>query len=75
MLKQDDVIKLHVPKYKELKVQALWNLVKDADEVFSFFPDYTDKQIPESEFLFKILSTIKTDIIRCMKSSQETRGL
>ena len=76
MLKQDDVIKLHVPKYKELKVQALWNLVKDADEVFSYFPDYTDKQIPERDFLFKILSTIKTDIIRGMiKQSRDARSV
>ena len=41
MLKQVDVIKLHIPKYKELKVQAVWDLVKDVDEVFSYFPDYT----------------------------------
>ena len=66
MLKQDDVIKLHVPNYKELKVQALWNLVKDTDEIFSYFPDDTDKQIPIHDFLFKILSTIKTEIIRNM---------
>ena len=64
MLKQDDVIKLHVPKFKEHKVQALWNLMKEADEVFSYFPDNTDKQIQERYFLFKILSTINTDIVR-----------
>ena len=59
MLKQDDAIKLHVPKYKELKVQALWNLVKDADEVLSYFPDYTDKQIPEWDFYLKYYQKLK----------------
>ena len=76
MLKQVDVIKLHIPKYKELKVQAIWDLVKDVDEVFSYFPDYTDNQIPERDFLFKILSTIRTDVIRSMiKHSRDARSV
>ena len=50
--------------------------MKDAGEVFTYFPDYTDKQIPERDFLFKILSTIKTDIIRGMiKQSRDARSV
>ena len=49
--------------------------MKDADEVFSYFPDYTDNQIPERDFLFKILSTIRTDVIRSMiKQSRDARS-
>ena len=57
-------------------MQAIWDLVKDVDEVFSYFPDYTDNQIPERDFLFKILSTIRTDVIRSMiKQSRDARSV
>ena len=46
MLKKVNVIKLYIPKYKELKMQAIWNIMIDADEVFLYFPDYTNNQIP-----------------------------
>ena len=53
-----------VPKYAELKVEDLWNIVKQDDELFCYFPDYEQSQLPERSFILKILWTLREDDMR-----------
>ena len=49
------------PRYKELKVGNLWSFVKEIPDLLAYFPDYQDKELPEREFLFTIISTLHPD--------------
>ena len=57
------------PKYPELKVESVWNLVKTDKEISSFFPDYESAQYPERDYLFAALSTTRKDeLIKLIKT-------
>ena len=51
MLKVSDINELIIPNYSEISVDNLWEKFKDDDEVKMYFPDFTDKQKPESIYL------------------------
>ena len=76
MLKQDEVILLHVPKYRELKVKTLWSFVKEIDNLLWYFPDYDSKQLPGRDFIFKILSTLQNSQLKTLiKNSRDVRSI
>ena len=47
-----------VPKYKELSTRQIWAYVKGCHELMIYFPDYTESQLPDREFMFEIISTV-----------------
>ena len=49
------------PKYKEIIVAHLWKFIKEVDELYVYFPDYSESELPEREFLWIIISTLKSD--------------
>ena len=61
MLEKTEVIILSVPRFHELNVKDIWELVKEVDELLQYFPDYPDGQLPERDFLFTILSTVRPE--------------
>ena len=55
MLKQNEITNIEIPKYEEFSVHKIWPLVKDALDLFEYFPNYSSKQIPDRHFMFSIL--------------------
>ena len=50
-----------VPKYKELSVKKIWELVKDEDDIMKYFPDYKETELPPRDFMLTILTTYNSD--------------
>ena len=64
-----------VPKYPELKVESVWNIVKTDSEINSYFPDYEQDQYPERDYLFAILSTLRKDeLLQLIKTAKNNRA-
>jgi hypothetical protein len=47
------------PRYKELAVKKLWEFVQEIEELYCYFPDYNEGVLPERDYLFTIISTLK----------------
>ena len=70
MLKQNEITDIEISKYEEFSVHKIWPLVKDAQDLFEYFPNYyLSKQIPDRHFMFSILWTLRFSIIKDMVSS------
>ena len=64
-----------VPKYPELKVESVWNIVKTDSEINSYFPDYEQDQYPERDYLYAILSTLRKDeLLQLIKTAKNNRA-
>ena len=72
MLKQNEVIKIIVPRYEELKVEQVWPLVKEIDDLMLYFPDYGDKQYPDRKFMYSILGTLRFEQLKTMVEGART---
>ena len=72
MLKQNEVIKIIVPRYEELKVEQVWPLIKEIDDLMLYFPDYGDKQYPDRKFMYSILGTIRFEQLKTMVEGART---
>ena len=58
-----EVTIIDIPKYEELSVKNIWPFVKAADDdLCEYFPDYSDKQIPDRDFMFSILWTFRYSV-------------
>ena len=76
MLKQKEVAIIDIPKYEELSVKNIWSLVKAANDLCEYFPDYSDKQVPDRDFMFSILWTFRHDVIEKMvEDARKNRAL
>ena len=76
LIKQECAVDLHAPKYNELKVLTLWEYAREIEALYCYFPDYNEKQLPEREYLFKILSTVETDAMKkLIKQARESRSI
>ena len=62
LLKACDVCPVNVPKYRELKVSDVWELVKNDKEFLAYFPDKLPKgkQVDRTYF-FNIFNTLYPD--------------
>ena len=59
----DTFISLIVPKYQELSVDMVWNMIKDFDEDNCYFPYYENGK-HERWFYISILSRINSDSLK-----------
>ena len=50
----NEAVLFHIPKYNELSVKNVWNLIKVNDEIMEYFPEYEDNQFLERTFMFII---------------------
>ena len=64
MLKQEEIHHIEILKYEELSVLKIWPLVKETNDLFEYFPNYTGKQIPDRHYMFSVLWTLKFNIIK-----------
>ena len=63
------MIYFEIPNYPELGVKHVWPLVKENNNLLDYFPDYTQNQQPEKEFMYAVLSTLKPDEVRALVAS------
>ena len=63
LLKTKDVTLKIIPRYKELAVKIMWEYIKELIEIHQYFSDYTQKQIPERDYLFAVVSTLQNDVL------------
>ena len=63
------MIYFEIPNYPELGVKHVWPLVKENNNLLDYFPDYTQSQQPEKEFMYAVLSTLKPDEVRALVAS------
>ena len=55
-----------VPKYPELSVDKVWSFVKKNKELISYFPDYSENQLPERDFMLAVIGTLKPAILKTL---------
>ena len=54
----------------------MWSFIKEVDDLYAYFPDYQNNQLPEYDFLFKVLSTIKgNEIKELISKSRASRSV
>ena len=63
-VKNQHVIYFEIPDYPELAVKHVWPLVKGNQDLIKYFPDYKPSQLPEKEFIYAVLSTLKPNAVR-----------
>ena len=66
MLKQNEVIQIIVLRNEELKVEQVWPLIKEIDDLMLYFPYYEDKQYPDQKFMYSILGTLRLEQLKTM---------
>ena len=66
MLKQNKVTEIIIQRYNELKVGKVWPLVKEAEDLIEYFPDYGPKQLPDRGFMYSILATLRYNELKEM---------
>ena len=65
-MKQSHVADTMIPRYSELKVENIWPLVKEEEELINYFSDYGQKQLPDRKFMFSIIGTLRFDEVKVM---------
>ena len=55
---------MRVPKYKELSTRTILNFVKDVPDLMLYFPDYSQKQCPDKDYLFSILGALRGEQLK-----------
>ena len=54
-----------VPKYDELSVKNVWPMIKADPDLMKFFPDKLPKgRLPDREYTFNVLNTLKEDYVK-----------
>ena len=51
----------NVPKYSEISVEKLWEMVKDWDDLMKYFPDLDPPKSLECRFILGVLWTLRTN--------------
>ena len=65
-LKKSKLFEVIVPRFKELKAENIWNLIKEAEELKVYFPDLDVHQLPNREYMYSILSTLRNYKVKSM---------
>ena len=76
VLRSKSVKLIIVPKHKELGVNKIWALIKVVDELNAYFLDYRDNELPEREFIWGVISTIRPEeTTKLVSDARKSRGV
>ena len=65
-----------MPKYAELSVGKIWGYILQCPDMLDYFPDLDNDKLPERSFMFKILSTLRTQGLKqLLKEARECRSI
>ena len=63
-LKNRNIIYFKIPAYPELEPKNMWPLINQNEDLMEYFPDLKPSQLPEKEFLYGIICTLRPDEVR-----------
>lgn len=64
------------PRYKELSVRWLWESVKEVQELYSYFPDYHEQDVPERDYLWTVISSVMPQETKALiQEARAARGV
>ena len=63
-MKNSRITEIIVHRYPELSVEQIWPMIKDFDDIAIYFPDYAEKQKPDRDYMYSILSTLRYDELK-----------
>jgi len=73
LLKLCDLRCVVVPKFDELSVKKLFPLIMGDAEVMQYLPDtYPKGRVPDREYTFNVLHTVRPDYVRKMITHAQT---
>ena len=49
-----------------ITIFGLWNLIKEVEELKVYFPDLDENQLPNCEYMYSVLSTLRNDKVNSM---------
>ena len=61
MLYIKDVKPFWIPRYQELRVSAIWELVKEVPDLVEYFPELSEGELPDRSFLWGVLGTLRNE--------------
>lgn len=70
------VIERKIPKYSELSPSKLWVFVQECPDLLQYFPDMKAEEVPERDYMFKILSTLRREELKILvKDARKQRSI
>ena len=76
VIKKDQVRYLEVPRYKELSVAGVWDLVRAVPDLTKNFPNLQPNQLPDRDYMFSILATHRYEVLHNMiQNARKNRSI
>ena len=66
IMKQAKIVDIIKPRYEELKVENVWSLVKQNDNIMVYFPDISPNELPDRRFMNSIRTTLRFKKVKAM---------
>ena len=60
------MIEVVVPRFNELKVDNVWSLIREVEDINVYFPNLKEQQLPNREYMYSVLSTLRNDEVKNM---------
>ena len=65
-----------MPKYRELTVSKIWDMIKDFDDMRIYFPDFKPDELPERDYLISVIRTINSEAAKAIiAEAREKRSI
>ena len=76
LMPHKDLRQINVPKYDELSIKNIFPMIEKDEEIMRYFPSKLPKgRIPDREYLFNILNTLRPDYVsKIIKHAHEQRN-
>ena len=55
LLKKSKLIEVVVPRFNELKVENVWSLIREVEDINVYFPDLKEHQLLNREYMYSVL--------------------
>ena len=65
-----------MPRYEELTVSKIWDMIKDFDDMRIYFLDFKPDELPERDYLISMISTINSEATKTIiAEAREKRSI
>ena len=65
-----------VPRYRELGVKPVWEMIKEVPDLMSYFPDFQANEVPDRSFMWSVVSTLRPEACKeLLEKPRKTRSL
>ena len=75
-MKKRNLIELYIPRFREIAIEKIWPMIKDVQDLMVYFPDYKDNQMPDRNYMFQILTTMRYEqVSNMLMNARKNRAL